>query len=175
MVVLLVGRCYETNRAEWELRAETALAVAEVQRERADSLSAEAEAHRARADSLTALAGDSYRNAIYRLPAISEATPPELALHPAVTLRDTVIVELRIAAEGYREALEEAGEAYEALEAAYGLLEASTDSLRAVLRDRPGGRHWALPHVGLGPFAGICSDGSFCKGLGLTVTWEVGL
>lgn len=139
------GRVYtDTDRAR---------AVAETAIERADSVALVADSLRGRAEARHARAADT-RDRVRALPV------PDTCI-VVVAPRDSIIDDL----EG----------AYALLDSAYtvktgevSLLRLATDSLLAAQR-----RDWWKPEIGIGPFLGICTGGTPCAGVGITLSWRV--
>jgi hypothetical protein len=176
VAVFVIDTCHNHSISEWEQRVTRVEEQVAHERERAEALKEEAASSAAKADSLAA-------DLASRAPAIREriievqiATPDSLRNEPAIIQRDSLIADLRNESDGWRAAYEEKSEAYDLLADALRYVESSRDSLLVVLADRPGERPWYVPSVGLGPFAGVCSDGSACVGpVAVSLTWRIRL
>lgn len=165
---LVAGRCYSSARAEWEARVERVQGAAEVHLERARAAEAEAQRWRTQAARL-AEAAESAQPAIDS--AVAELPPAET---PGEEARDEVIMALRGQVTLWRDAFRAQQEAYASLRIAYDNAIARGDSLDAVLDARPGERLWFLPELTMGAFAGLCSTGQPCVGVGVGLGWRIG-
>ena len=104
-----------------------------------------------------------------RIVEVQVATPDSLRNEPSIVLRDSLIADLRNEADGWRRAYEVQGEAL-------ALVEASRDSLTALVKDRPGERPWYIPTIGVGPYAGIDATGRPSIGpVAVTLSWRIRL
>lgn len=172
-ILLAVDSCHQRqdNRA-WEARADAAVAMASEEAARASLELARADAASAEAERLQGVADSLGRRTRERVVEVREVVVPEYAV-PFVAPRDSIIEDLMVE----NEILEGANLALRAsnsyLRLALGRVTASESALRAVLDDRPRPTSRWLPSVGFGAFAGACSDGRACSGLGVTVGWEI--
>ena len=172
----VVDQCHRRSISQWEETVAAVEARVRVETERAEVLKREAASANERADSIAAVHASQAPEIRERIVRVQAETPDSLLGHPAVVSRDSIIADLRNESDGWRSAFESQRAAYVKLEGALALAESSRDSLAAVLADRPGARPWYLPRVGVGPFAGVCSNGQACVGpAAVTVSWEVRL
>ena len=173
LVAVLVVRSYTGGKeAEWQARADLAVAHAE------EAL-AEGALARAEADSLQALA-DSLLSAGVRVETIVKEVIVNLPAPPteceAFTLpRDKVILLLGEQSTLYRRSAEVQRAAADQLRVAEALARATADSLIIVIKNHPRPRPSLIPAVGLGATAGLCTTGQPCVAVGLTLSWEVKL
>lgn len=171
LVAVVTTRCYDASVSEWENRIATVQAqvvgrdslIADLKRDAAD-LSV-------RADSLAVQLEAQAPEIRERIVTVREEFPAET---PSDTARDTLIDDLQAESDGWKTAYEEEAEANISLWKALDLATASTDSLSAVLNDRPGKRPWYIPRLGIGPFVGACTGGP-CAGVGVGLSWEIRL
>lgn len=174
VVLLVVDRCGRTDRVEWEQRVAQAQSAHEKtaqrltsalvrERRRADSVEARARALTARDAEIDTL-----------IQRVRVNTPSELDTVPAVVDRDTIIDRLVRSRDRWKRMYENEHAANRRLQRHLQEALADSDSLSAVLDDRPGPEPWWLPEVGVGPFAGWCARGP-CAGAGITVSWEISL
>jgi hypothetical protein len=176
VTVFFVDACHRKSLSEWEKRVTRVEEQVAHERARAEALKREAASSAAKADSLAADLASRAPEIRERIREVQIATPDSLRNEPAIIQRDSLIADLRNESDGWRAAYEEKSEAYDLLGDALRLVEASRDSLLAVLGDRPGERPWYVPTVGVGPFAGVCSDGSACVGpVAVSLTWRIRL
>ena len=170
VALLVAGRCYGERESEWEARVERVQATAA-------QLRAEVVWERAVVESLTRenvrlVAGISDR-AIVTDTLIIELPPAET---PGEVARDEIIVRLTGERDDAIDAFHRQVAATARLNAALGVALARGDSLAAVLEDRPSGRPWYLPRIGLGPSVGTDTQGQVrAHVLSVGVFWEVGI
>ena len=143
---------YLGQRDAWNRRAEDALQFAAEERERAEAATEFADSVVADADART----PEIRERIIR---VREDSPPD-------TARDAIIDDLLEVNSSLRLAVD-------SLSVANIRLFIANDSLTAVLEDRPLPRPVWLPEIRLGPQAGICMDGRFCAGIGVSIGWKL--
>lgn len=176
VILTVADRCHRRSLSEWESRVVQVQSQVRIERERAEALKREAHAANERADSLADALESRAPEIRERIVRVQAETPDSLRDHPAVVSRDSIIADLRNESDGWKAAFEAQVRRAVALEAALALTEASRDSLAAVLADRPGERPWYLPRIGVGPFAGIDTEGRPRAGpVAVTVNWEVKL
>lgn len=160
------GYCVDAKFREWDRRVRDVEAFAEAETARADSAVTAATEAEVRADSALAFA-DSVRPEIReRIVRIREELPPD-------TARDAVIDDLVQENDSLRVAVDEYRTAAERLREGYNSLLVVNDSLTSVLADRPKPRARWMPSLQVGVFAGVCSDGKPCVGVGGGLTVEV--
>lgn len=168
--VVVASRCYGDRLSEWEERARSALAVAEVQKARADTLQQEADRLRSQAEELAA---EVAARAPVTDTLILELPPAET---PGEFARDTIITRLVEERDGALAAFERQSEAMAKLQQAFDVAVERGDSLAAVLEDRPSERPWWIPRLGLGPAAGYNrTDGPHFDPLTVHLSWEIKL
>lgn len=162
VTVFTVDACHRRSLSEYEQREAVTLARVESERERAEAFKREAEE----------IAVELARKAPEirtRIIEVQAATPDSLRNEPSIVLRDSLIADLRNEADGWRRAYEIQGEAL-------ALVEASRDSLLALVKDRPGERPWYVPTIGVGPYAGIDATGRPSIGpVAVTLSWRIRL
>lgn len=167
--IAIAGLWVNDRWREFERRASNVEQFAAIETARADSAVADAVRARAYADSLHSIR-DTMIVTRWRMIRDTMFVP-----EPCTTIvasRDSVIVTLL-------DQLADADEAYDSLDAgfmrlrsAYDLLSIVNDSLSNVLSDRPRPPSRWLPRLGVGPIAGICTDGA-CVGVGVSLSWEL--
>lgn len=169
------GKCYSGQRAEWEARItrveEHNRGLERQRREavaRADSLQAANDSLVARTDAEAPLIRE-------RIVVVRDSTPAGIAEHPAVVARDSIIDDLLGESARYRTAYMRERAASASLRVALKATVAARDSLQAVIDDRPGGRLWFIPRVGVGVAAGLDAGGKPRTVAGATLSWEIGL
>lgn len=173
--LLVADRCHRAEYEEWEARVETVQRQAVVNLERTvEALQEEAEQSE-RADSIADDVRDRAVRVEERIDTVRVETPPELEDHPAIVQRDSIIDEVVEQRDDALHAFEEQKEATATLRDALEESRETVDSLSTVLEDRPGPKPWFVPEVGAGPFAGLCSGGRPCTGVGVHVSWQVSL
>jgi chromosome segregation ATPase len=176
VAVFVIDACHNRSVSEWEQRVARVEEQVAHERARAEALKQEAAESAGRADSLAVELARRAPEIRERIIEVQIATPDSLRNEPAIVQRDSLIADLRNESDGWREAYEEKSEAYALLAEALRYAESSRDSLLAVLKDRPGERPWYVPSVGVGPFAGVCSNGSTCAGpVAVSLTWRIRL
>lgn len=168
-VLLGVGHCLDRRADRWEQRAREALVREEAQRSRVEALLEVADSLRSQAVELEARA--DARDTV-TLERIVRLPPAETAGEHA---RDTIIAEQRETITDLRGALALEQAAGNRLRAAFDTALARGDSLAAVLRDRPSGRPWYLPRLGVGPGLGYHDKGVIASPLTLHLSWELRL
>lgn len=175
IAVVVTDRCRQGDISEWEDR------VAQAQQNHAADMARIAEVleqESVRADSAEARAQELEAQEPVireRIDSVRVQTPPELEDHPAITRRDSIIDTLIVQRDSWKDLFREEQAANVRLR---GLLDdavADADSLSAVLDDRPSERPWWLPRLGVGPFAGMCSSGRPCSGVGATLSWDIAI
>ena len=175
LVVAVGGSLYFRSReTAWEARAAAALKAAQQQQFRADTL-------KARADSLSKAAAQSAVVAAKTDTLIQtkirtiRATPVPVPCQPVVAQRDSIIDELIVSRDHWRDAYRTEVRAFDQQKRAAAVLQARGDSLAAVLKDRPHPRPAWLPRLVFGPEAGVRTDGTTYTGFGVTLGWSVPL
>jgi len=175
-VVVAVGtsRCHDATVSEWETRAVTAEALAEVRMEEVQRAKEIASEFQIRADSLAEMAESRAPEIRERIVRVREETPDSMENHPAVTARDAIIEDLTVESTRWREAFAAEREASASLRVALDAAIERGDSLLAVVEDRPGQRPWYIPRLGLGPSVGVGQTGTY-SGIGVNLSWEIKL
>lgn len=175
IATLVVGRQCQNLNAAWEQRLAAAQAVARAERERAQEaldgaaeLSRLAQEYASEADSVEVEIRD-------RIETVRVETPPDLVNHPAIVQRDEIIVDLQGQVGLWKAAYELETEATMLLTGSLTGMVAVVDSLNAVIDDRPGQRPWWVPHLSVGPQAGLGIDSRPYTGVGATLGWEIKL
>lgn len=158
--------------AAWQARVETVMEKATTELARADSLSDEAKDLRALADSL-ALEAERKDTVIVRM--VEELPAPSPSCEAFTEPRDEVIRFQEVRYGDLQKAHETQTKAMDLLRRAEIAARESADSLYAVLDDRPRPLSPLIPEVGVGAFAGVCSTGAPCAGIGFTLQWKVRL
>ena len=169
--VLAVNHIVDKLNADWQARVDSVQTFADGETARAEVLHSEASYLQAQADSLAALAPVVDTMRIVEIMEVAVPDTCEVFVAP----RDSVISELLQNNGLLREALATERTAAERLRAAYVSLEVAYDSVSAVLDDRPIQLPRFIPRVSMGAFAGICTDGQPCAGIGIGLTWKVRL
>lgn len=162
------------DRIAWEARADAAVAAASQEAARADRAITRADSLEQEADRLERVADSLGQRTRERVVEVREVEVPGYAA-PYVAPRDSIIDDLIVENDTLRRANDTLREEVGVLQVALGRVTASNASLREVLEDRPRPTPWWLPSTGLGVFAGACSDGRMCSGLGITVSWRIPL
>lgn len=170
--VLIVRSYWSANDAEWQERVERESARAEAARDIGDSLRVEAESYEKLADAL-AISSAEKDEAIGLLMEELPTPPPDC--EPFTAPRDSVIALQEERHDDDRAALEAERSATDQLRLAEAAARGATDSLLAVLNDRPRPLSPLIPSIGLGATAGLCTTGQPCVAVGLTLSWEVNL
>lgn len=174
VVVAVVDRCHRRNVSEWEARVERVQEQVRQEQARTDAAKRRADEMSLYAESLADELDRRAPEIRERIVEVQAETPEHLRDEPAIIQRDSIIADLRNEADGWRSAFEAQREAYVELTVTLAAVEASRDSLSAVLAERPGERPWYVPRIGVGPFAGVCAGGSPCAGpVAVSLTWEV--
>lgn len=164
---------YDREYAEWNDRVESVL-----EQSRADSARAVAAVLQADSAERVATAAEARANELAertreRVVEVREVEVPAEA-EPFVAPRDSIIDELLVENDNLRTANAHLRVAVDTLRAALFRTQGTVRDLQVVLEERPGPRPVWQPEVGLGVFAGACTDGP-CAGVGLTATWRVPL
>jgi hypothetical protein len=165
---LVADRCYSSRASEWEARVVAVQRVADEHRQRAEAAEVEAEKLRSQAAAI-AEAAEARQPVIDTM--IVRLPPAET---PGEAQRDTIITELQTQVQTWKSAYQKQLEAGAVLRVALGEMTARGDSLEAVLADRPTKKPWWIPEVVMGPFAGLCSEGRPCAGVGVALGWKIG-
>lgn len=173
VVAVLVVRSFVSARdAEWQTRVEREML-------RADAALAASDSLVDRATELEVLADSAFRKAETRdtviIRMVEELPAPPADCEPFTAPRDSVIVAQEERYENISAAFEKQREAAVALRLAEASAHRAADSLAAVLDSRPRPLSPLIPEIGVGAFAGICSTGQPCVGLGVGVQWKVRL
>jgi hypothetical protein len=173
VAAVLVLRSFLSARdAEWQARVETEMVRAELALGEADSFAYQAALQEARADSAFALA-EERDTVIIRM--VEELPAPPVDCEPFTAPRDSVIMVMEERHNDIRTAFEKEREAAALLRQAEAAAHRAADSLMAVLDDRPRPVSPLIPEIGVGVFAGMCSTGQPCAGIGVGVQWKVRL
>lgn len=162
----LSGYCVNAKFRAWNERVEAVEVFAEQETARAAAEADTALVWRERADSIAAAAESVAPIIRDRIIRVREEAPPDPA-------RDSLIDELVVEADQWRAAFKAERKAGLLLQGAYDRVLVVNDSLTTVLdaRERPRSR-WA-PTFSVGLFAGICSNGQLCTGIGPGITFEI--
>ena len=107
-----------------------------------------------------------------RVADVRELAVPE-ACASVVVVRDAIIDTLIVESDTWHAAYDTLVTASAVLQMSFGLQSIALDSLTAVLTDRPLPRPRWLPSVSPGVFAGVCSNGAGCVGVGVTFSWSI--
>lgn len=153
----------EANK--YEARAIRAETFAALQVQRADSALASAERSIGRADSLEVTAGRLAAQVRERVAAVRAVVTPDTCA-PFIDERDVLIDDALAAYDTVHAALHWSTESNRSLRVANVALRSATDSLRAVVADRPRPAPRWIPE--LRPFVGLCNTLEPCVGVGLT-------
>lgn len=173
IAVIVTDRCHQDDIDAFERRVSRVQEQKKQAEKRVDSLVAEAARAENRADSAVSQIEEEIPEVEARIDTVRVQTPPELEDHPAIVKRDSIIDDLVEQRDNALAAFREQGRAVSKLRAAVSVAEASADSLSDVLSDRPGDKPWWVPQLGVGPFAGVCTTGVPCSGIGATLSWEI--
>jgi len=149
---------------EWNERVEAVQEFSRAETARADSLAAIALEMRLRADSLASL--PSVVDTIH-VDSIIAAAPDTCA--PVVAIVEALVIENQ----NLRDAYDLQRSAADKLQLSYDALLVVNDSLMTVLDDRPIPPPEWIPSFRVGPFAGVCSSGTMCVGVGVSISWKV--
>lgn len=174
-VVFALQTRWSDERAAWELQADQV-------RERSAELveeAAEAAAAAARRAIEAEAKADSAEAAREAAEAILTTLPPVPAECEAVVAqRDTIFMEvidtLVVSSDMYRQAWTIERARADDLALLNGGLATQLAETVKLLDKRPKDRWW-MPEVGAGVFAGICTTGQPCTGVGATLAWKVRL
>lgn len=176
IAVVVAGQCVHQNESEWEDRVER------LQKDFAESRARYEEAledAKERADSAETLAEEAraHQPAIEkRIRTVRVETPPDLEDHPAIVVRDSIIDAQQDQIGRWRSAFEQQRRAFLDLQEVAEDALAQADSLSAVLGDRPSGRPWWLPRLGVGPYVGVNAKGEPSIGpVSAHISWEIKL
>lgn len=167
------GYCVDAKFRAWNERVETVLEFAEEETARADSAVAEADVWQSRADSIAIEAEARSPIIRERIRLVRDSVPVPDTCYAVVAQRDSLIDAALAEADRWRAAYEAERSAADRLREGYNALLVVSDSLVAVLEDRPKPRPRWLPSLQVGLFAGICSDGQPCVGVGGGLTVEI--
>jgi hypothetical protein len=160
---------------EYEQRVERVTAQVDSLTERADSLAAAATRATERGDSLADVAAQTRARVITRLVHVLDTLPPAPDTCAAyIAPRDEAIDSLEAVIDEQSNAYAYQQDATARLMLAYRLATEASDSLSAVLKDRPRLPPLWMPKVSGGVFAGVCTTGP-CAGVGIGLTWDVPL
>lgn len=169
-VVLVVRSYVGAKDAEWQTRVEVVQAQSRENLAIGDSLREEAAELRGLATSL-AFAAEQRDTVVIRMVEQLPAPPPDC--EPFTLPRDSVIIALQeqygLATAAYRTERS----ASDQLRLAEAKARESSDSLLAVLADRPKPLSPLIPEIGVGLFAGLCTTGQPCAGVGVGFQWKV--
>lgn len=174
-VAAISGMWVDSKFREWDQRATQAEAVAGAERARADSAAIAASVESRRADSTAAYAEALAATTRERVRIVRDTVAVPEPCEEIVAQRDELIDSLIVEADSWRDAYHAERRAVDALRIANTALTVAYDSLTAVLEDRPRPRPRWAPSLQAGVFAGICSDGKPCVGVGAGLTVEVKL
>ena len=171
--VLFVRSVIGAKDAGWQERVERETVRAESALSLGDSLRVSARSYEKLADSL-AVAADKRDTVIQRMVVELPAPPPDC--EPYTAPRDTLIAELQEQNTEVMDAFKAEREATTRLRVAEAHARAASDSLLAVLDDRPRPLSPLIPSVGLGCTAGLSAlTRQPDVACGLTLSWEVKL
>ena len=161
--------------SEYERRAQTAEAFARVTQAwsdsvglRADSIEAENVELASRTAQRDTVVRVRYRDVLVR----EELLPAPDTCIPFIAVRDSIIREGLAIIDSTRAAYDREVVVSGLLRLSRDTLRTLSDSLYAVIRDRPGPRPWWVPSLGVGPVVGWCLDGP-CAGVGASLAWRV--
>lgn len=158
--------------SQWEREVQLALADAEAAGAARRAAEALADSLQQVAKQAEARADEAGRRARERVEVVREVEVPVYAV-PFTAPRDSIIDDLVTENYELREVIISERAASASLRVALGRVTASEASLKAVLDARPGPAPWWRPSMGLGAFAGACSDGRMCSGIGLTMSFRI--
>jgi hypothetical protein len=172
----VADRCQRSSASKWETRIAVVEAQVRMEQRQTDAAKLVAEQAKAERDSIVANIKERAPRIVERIVQVQAETPEHLRDEPAIIQRDSIITDLRIVVSDWEAAYAAQQRALLAIESALVNVEASRDSLMAVVSARPKGRPWFLPRMGVGPFAGICAGGTPCAGpVAVSITWEIRL
>jgi hypothetical protein len=160
------GYCVDAKFRAWNERVEKVEEFAKAETARANAEADKADEQKARADSAVTAARNRAPEIRERIVRVREESPPDPA-------RDSIIDDLAADNEQLVVAYDSVSSAYEILRVSYNSLLVVNDSLSSVLSDRPRPRSRWAPSIQAGVFAGICSDGRPCVGVGAGLTVEI--
>lgn len=158
--------------AAWQARVETVMDIATIELARADSLLTENELLQMEADSL---ANEAAKRDTVIIRMVEELPTPAPSCEAFTEPRDRVIRFQEVRYGDLQAAYDKRGDAMDLLRRAEIAARGAADSLYAVLDDRPRPLSLLIPEVGVGAFAGVCSTGAPCAGIGFTLQWKVRL
>jgi len=170
--VLIVRSFVSARDADWQERVEREMVRADVALAAADSLVDRATELEGLATSL-AFEAEKRDTVIIRM--VEELPAPPVDCEPYTAPRDRVIMAMEERHENITAAFERQREAAVLLRAAEAEAHRAADSLVAVLDSRPRPLSPLIPEIGVGAFAGFCSTGQPCVGIGVGVQWKVRL
>lgn len=165
-VTVVSGYCVDQRFREWNKRVEQVEEFAKAETARAASAVVEAGDQKARADSVVRAARERAPEIRERIVRVREELPPDPA-------RDSIIDSLVADNEQLVAVYDSVSAAYTVLLHSYNSLLVVNDSLLAVLEDRPRPRPRWAPSLQAGVFAGVCSDGRLCAGVGGGLMFEI--
>jgi hypothetical protein len=167
------GLFVDNTFREWKARAESADSLAGVYLARAETAEGAARIFAARADSIAGVAG---RRELVTRGRIREARrqPVPEPCDSVVSERDAIIDTLLVDVDDLNRSVELQRRALERLSYAYAGARAAADTLRAILAVVPSPRPAWVPTIGVGPIAGMCTNGP-CVGVGVSLQWRVRL
>ena len=175
LLALVVDQCYDARADEWEKRVRVVENQVIFHIARAGRAEQRASVAEMLATSLVKKAQASEPIIRERIDSVFVQTPVELRDHPAIVERDKLIKDLVIQSSTWKSAYEAQLEASASLRIANTELHTALDSTLAVLKDRPTKKPWWIPSLGFGPFVGVCTEPKPCAGVGVTVSWSLGV
>jgi hypothetical protein len=170
--VLIIRSFVSARDAEWQERVEREMVRADLALTAADSLTEEAASWEAIASGL-AVEAATKDTVVIRMIEELPAPPPDC--EPFTAPRDSVIAVMEERHEDISAAFASQREASALLRAAEAEAHRAADSLAAVLDSRPRPLSPLIPEIGVGVFAGLCTTGQPCAGIGVGVQWKVRL
>ena len=172
-VAVLVVRSYVGAKdAAWQERVERVQAQSDLYLAEADSLTEHASMLEGYA---TSLAFEAAKRDTVIIRMTRELPAPPTDCEPFTAPRDSVIVVMEERHDNITAAFERQREATVLLRAAEAQAHRAADSLAAVLDSRPRPLSPLIPEVGLGIFAGMCTTGQPCAGIGVGLQWKLRL
>ena len=160
------GYFVDARFREWNRRVDSVLEFAEGETARANSAETAASDQKARSDEIVAAARARVPEIRDRIVTVREQAPPDSA-------RDSIIDDLTEVVDSITVAYDSTSAAFVLLRSAYGRLLTVNDSLTIVLKDRPKPRSRWAPTFTVGAFAGVCTNGKFCAGVGPGISFEI--
>ena len=170
--VLIVRSFVSARDADWHERVEREMVRADLALAAADSLVDRATELEGLATSL-AFEAAKRDTVIIRMTRELPAPPPDC--EPFTAPRDSVIVVMEERHDNITAAFAREREAAVLLRQAADRATTAADSLAAVLDSRPRPLSPFIPEIGVGAFAGFCSTGQPCVGIGVGVQWKLRL